>query len=218
MPKEQCPNCREAIKKGMFGENKLVTDDRVGFINRHTSREEEAYCDSCVQRLMDNSYQNLDIVYKKTNKTLTESANDLPILTTHTPHNWDYDSVSIVTAQTVSGTGVIAEFTSGFTDFFGAQSGAYNKKLVSAEESCFSQLRLKALGLGANAIIATDIDYAEVGSAKGMLLVCMAGTAVKLKNTEILGEDKAEKIKEVFGMIKKLEELDNEFSVHESLL
>lgn len=217
MSKEQCPNCREAIKKGMFGENKLVVDERVSFINRYSSRPTEAYCDSCIETAMDSSYATLKRNYNSINRELTKEADALPILTTHTPHNWDYDSVSIVTAQTVSGTGVISEFTSGFTDLFGAQSGAYNKKLVTAEESCFSQLRLKALSLGANAIIATDIDYAEVGSAKGMLLLCMAGTAVKLKNIEILGKDKSENIKEIFDLIEKLRELDDQFSEYENL-
>ena len=50
-----------------------------------------------------------------------------------------------------------------------------------------NQLRAKALKIGANAVIATDIDYGEVGSLKGMLMVCAAGTAIKLENTNILG-------------------------------
>lgn len=36
--------------------------------------------------------------------------------------------------------------------------------------------------------MAADIDYAEVGGNKGMLMVCMTGTAVILQNPELLGE------------------------------
>jgi uncharacterized protein YbjQ (UPF0145 family) len=48
-------------------------------------------------------------------------------------------------------------------------------------------LRKETLELGGNAVLATDIDYAEVGGDKGMLIVCMTGTAVLLKNPEVLG-------------------------------
>jgi hypothetical protein len=43
--------------------------------------------------------------------------------------------------------------------------------------------------LGGNAILATDIDYAEVGGGKGMLMVCMTGTAVLLENTAVMGAE-----------------------------
>ncbi len=56
---------------------------------------------------------------------------------------------------------------------------------------CLNILRKKAIELGANAIVAVDIDYAEVGGGKGMLMVCMAGTAIYVKNVEILGENTA---------------------------
>ena len=76
--------------------------------------------------------------------------------------------------------GVVSEFTSSFTDLFGVQSGRFNKKLKAGEDICFAQLRKQALDLGGNAVIATDIDYSEVGGGKGMLMVCMGGTAIKL--------------------------------------
>lgn len=59
---------------------------------------------------------------------------------------------------------------------------------------CFAQLRKQAIDLGGNAVIATDIDYSEVGGEKGMLMVCMGGTAVKLKNCSILGDDRSRNI------------------------
>lgn len=65
---------------------------------------------------------------------------------------------------------------------------------------CFAQLRKQALDLGGNAVIATDIDYSEVGGEKGMLMVCMGGTAIKLKNTSALGQDRANKIDELIKL------------------
>jgi uncharacterized protein YbjQ (UPF0145 family) len=94
--------------------------------------------------------------------------------------------------QSVTGTGVFAEFTSSWTDFFGAQSNAYNQKIAAGEMICQTQLRLKCVELGGNAILAIDIDYAEVGGLKGMLMVCMTGTAVLLENTDIIGKEALE--------------------------
>ena len=72
---------------------------------------------------------------------------------------------------------------------------------------CFSQLRAKAINLGGNAIIGTDIDYGDVGEGKGMLMVCAAGTAIKIINTDILGDD-SKIIDQMCVMSKKLIEID----------
>ena len=113
----------------------------------------------------------------------------------------------MVTGQSTTGTGVISEFTSSFTDFFGAQSGRYNQKLKAGENMCFSQLRLQALDLGGNAVIATDIDYSEIGGDKGMLMVCMAGTAIRLENVDILEKETSEIIEKLSYANNRLRDL-----------
>lgn len=50
-------------------------------------------------------------------------------------------------------------------------------------------LRTKALLMGGHAILGTDIDYSEVGGGKGMLMVCMAGTAVRFNSGSHPGAD-----------------------------
>jgi uncharacterized protein YbjQ (UPF0145 family) len=116
----------------------------------------------------------------------------MPVISIHTPLNWDYQVIGMVNGQSSTGTGVITEFTSSFTDFFGAQSGRHNEKLKAGEGMCFVQLRKQAMDLGANVLIATDIDYSEIDAGKGMLMVCMAGTAVKLNNVDVIGNGKSE--------------------------
>jgi uncharacterized protein YbjQ (UPF0145 family) len=113
----------------------------------------------------------------------------------------------MVTGQTATGTGVISEFTSSFTDLFGAQSGRHNMKLKSGEDMCFAQLRKRTLDKGGNAVIATDIDYSEIGSSRGMLMVCMAGTAVRLSNTDVLGSKRAQLINELAEHNSRLRKL-----------
>ena len=130
------------------------------------------------------------------------------MLTTHNPYGWEYQSIGLVSGQTVTGTGFISELFSDVTDFFGMKSGSFAGKLKKSEEFVLNQLRAKAVLLGANAIIATDIDYNEAGGAKGMLMICAAGTAVKLKNIEIL-EDKQDIINEITAIANELYSINN---------
>jgi hypothetical protein len=51
--------------------------------------------------------------------------------------------------------------------------------------------------LGGNAVIAADVDYAEVGGGKGMLMVCMAGTAVKVLNPQEVFEGDVDRLEEL---------------------
>jgi uncharacterized protein YbjQ (UPF0145 family) len=115
----------------------------------------------------------------------------------------------MVTGQSVTGTGVISEFTSSWTDFFGAQSNRYNAKLKAGEQLCFAQLRKQAADMGGNAVIATDIDYSEVGGDKGMLMVCMAGTAVRLKNLDVLSENRQKYLPTIDRVSQRFAELQS---------
>ena len=211
-----CPNCNELLKTG-WASNQLVSETKTNFINYLLKKEAESYCDKCSSTLLKDAKHVFDREKDLHVQTLNKKINAIPILSTHTPYGWDYTSLSIVTGQTVTGTGVISEFKSDISDFFGGQSSSFNKKLADGEQMCFSQLRAKTLQLGGNAIIATDIDYGEAGAGKGMLMVCAAGTAIKVNNTEIFG-NKAEEIKELIKAQKRLEELNNFASEHGGLL
>lgn len=133
------------------------------------------------------------------------------MVTTHTPLNWDYEIIGIVTAQTTTGTGVFAELSASISDFFGKQAHRYNSKLKEGENMCLSQLRTQTIQRDGNAVIAADIDYSEVGGDKGMLMVCMAGTAVKITNLDILGANAAHisKVYELRNRIRHLHSLQN---------
>jgi uncharacterized protein YbjQ (UPF0145 family) len=134
-------------------------------------------------------YKDMLIEEKKSLESdLRKELRTVPILSLQSPLNWDYSVCGLVTAQSTSGTGALSDLTSTFTDFFGAQSKTYNEKIKRGEEMCKAILRREAVELGGNAVIAADIDYAEVGGGRAMLMICMTGTAVLLKNPEILGE------------------------------
>jgi len=190
----------------MFG-NYLLSDLKVKTINIYNDKPAAGYCTKCGDGLYEQCKDHLVLDVRELTTELEESIDYVPVLSIQLPQGWEYDVLAIVTGQSVSGTGVIAEFTSSFSDLFGTQSSTLSGKLRGGEKYCFNQVRKRALDLGGNAVIGTDIDYSEVGSIRGMLLVCMAGTAVRLKNVNILGEDRKDKLKRAVEVNKKLEDL-----------
>jgi uncharacterized protein YbjQ (UPF0145 family) len=202
-----CPNCQSTIKSGIMSSNALYTKMYTATINEYNEPKAEGYCSKCGKELYE-KYSN-QIVTERKNliSQMQKLINNIPVISVHTPLNWDYQVIGMVTGQSSTGTGVITEFTSSFTDFFGMQSGKHNEKLKLGEDMCFVQLRKQAMDLGANAVIATDIDYSEIGAGKGMLMVCMAGTAVKLNNIDVIGNGKSkllDKLQEVNDRLKWL--------------
>lgn len=201
-----CPNCSAELKSG-WATNALIDSKKIEFINFVLKRKAPAYCDKCSRDLLSEARHIFDRDRNHLIRSLELNIGAIPIVSTHTPFGWQYEAISIVTGQSVTGTGFISEFKSDFSDFFGGQSRSFNKKLAGGEEKCFAQLRAKALKLGANAIIATDIDYGEAGAEKGMLMVCAAGTAVKITNLEVLG-NKAQVIQGLIEAQSRLLEME----------
>lgn len=189
-----CPNCGAELKRAMFGSNHPYKQLVVTFINQFTSSTALGYCEKCGSSLVNQARTNAIEQQKAMSSTLNQHIHHIPLLSLQTPPGWHYQPLGLVTGQSVTGTGVFSEFASSWTDFFGAQSKAYNSKISGGEQICQTQLRLKCIELGGNAILGTDIDYAEVGGQKGMLMVCMTGTAVLLENTDIMGAERIESL------------------------
>lgn len=201
---ENCTNCKASLKSGFFASTELIEKRKTDFINRFTNLQADDYCTKCSPDLAIKASSEWRSLNTKLNASLKELIRYIPVVTLQNPKDWDYQVLRMVTAQSVTGTGVVSEFASSFTDLFGMQSRKYNTKIKAGEDLCKAQLRLDAVSIGANAIIATDIDYAEVGGDKGMLMVCMSGTAIRLANPGILAEDVGEKFAEMDGVAKQL--------------
>jgi len=192
-----CSNCNAPYKNGLLGVNAPLAEKETKLINEFQSFKAKDYCSKCGNDLLRQSKSAAQNEIEKLTNQIAHKLEAIPVVTTHSPFKWDYDIIGMVTGQSTTGTGVISEFTSTFSDLLGLQADRYNKKLKDGEDLCFAQLRIQALTAGGNAIIATDIDYSEVGGIKGMLMVCMSGTAIKLNNYEILGESKVTQIKDL---------------------
>lgn len=91
--------------------------------------------------------------------------------------------LGIVTAECVLGMSVFKDLAALGRDFFGGRSEAFQKQLREAKDFVFAELRREAHDVGANAVIAVDLDYSEIsGGGKSMLFVVASGTAVVLSS------------------------------------
>ncbi len=87
--------------------------------------------------------------------------------------------LGIESVEIVIGTGVISEFTSAITDFFGERSSAFEKKLAHAKSAAIQRLKAVAFQKGANAVVGMDIDYTEF--AANRIGVVVNGTLVRIE-------------------------------------
>jgi len=202
-----CANCGAAIKTGLLGSNFQLREDDVAFINLAHGLEMIDGCEKCARPLLDASPHKISGQLRAKRKSAETLLSCLPLASIHSPQGWTYRTLGLVTAQTVGGTGLFSDVTSAFTDLFGAQSGAYNQKLRNAEESCRSSLRAQAFQLGGNAVVGVDVDYAEVGGTRAMLMVCMTGTAVDVEEVSMLGPDFAKKLDQLQSDTASVREL-----------
>jgi uncharacterized protein YbjQ (UPF0145 family) len=89
--------------------------------------------------------------------------------------------LGVVTGEAVLGANLFRDLFAGIRDVVGGRSGSYEKELKRAREIAFEEIREAASRLGANAVVAVDIDYEVLGEKNGMLMVSISGTAVRME-------------------------------------
>jgi uncharacterized protein YbjQ (UPF0145 family) len=85
----------------------------------------------------------------------------------------------IVTGEAILGANIFKDLFAGIRDIVGGRSGAYEQELAKARAIALEEMEAVASSLGADAIVAVDLDYETVGQGS-MLMVTASGTAVRL--------------------------------------
>jgi len=107
------------------------------------------------------------------------------MLTTTTPSIEGYEVVEylgLVTGEAILGANIFKDFFAGIRDIVGGRSAAYEQELRKARDIALQEMTAEAEQLGANAVVAVDLDYEtlQVGQTGGMLMVSVSGTAVRV--------------------------------------
>jgi uncharacterized protein YbjQ (UPF0145 family) len=90
--------------------------------------------------------------------------------------------LGIVSGEAILGANIFRDFFAGIRDIVGGRSAAYEEELRKAKQIAMDEMTQQARDLGADAVLAVDLDYEtiSVGSGGGMLMVSASGTAVRL--------------------------------------
>ena len=91
--------------------------------------------------------------------------------------------LGIVSGEAIIGANIVKKvFFAGIRDIVGGRSGSYEEGLREAKEIALREMQEQAFRIGANAILAVDLDYETLGSNGSMLMVSSSGTAVVLED------------------------------------
>ena len=86
----------------------------------------------------------------------------------------------IVSGEAILGANIFRDFFAGIRDIVGGRSAAYEKELRRAKAIAIEEMQKEAHSMGANAVIAVDLDYETIGKGT-MLMVSASGTAVTVE-------------------------------------
>ncbi len=88
--------------------------------------------------------------------------------------------LGVVTGEVIVGANLFRDLFASVRDIVGGRSGAYEDVLSRAREEAMTEIRQRAVSLGANAVVGIDLDYEVLGSSGSMLMVSASGTAVRV--------------------------------------
>lgn len=168
-----CRKCKKEIG-GFFGAKKALPVTIENAVKRGI--DPNSLCDDCLQYEVDNTRDPFvtDEEHERTN-----ALQGMVISTANHPAEWTKDIVGVVNGFSIIGTGILSDFFSTFTDFFGAESRSYHDKLVRAKNNAILRAKEEALTMGANMIFGLQVNITEISTGHGMLLVAVTGTALK---------------------------------------
>lgn len=204
---KECPNCNKKLD-GFLASRYILEQNLTDFINSLEEHNSTAYCNECGNQIIESYRYEISEKKRRLTQELNQHTHQIPIVTTHFPKGWDYKIMEVVSSQSVSCTGFLSELSGSWADFTGGQSNTLANKISSGEEICKKKIQFQCALIGGNAIIATDIDYSEVGGGREMLMVCMAGTAVIVDIQSEEFAERAESMKIIHKNIKELARLN----------
>lgn len=102
------------------------------------------------------------------------------VLTTETSQSFPIrQRLGIVTGECVLGMNIVKDFMVGARDLIGGRSETMQKSMRDARNAAMQEMKVEASNLGANAVVAVKIDYQNLTTTAGAIMVVTAvGTAV----------------------------------------
>lgn len=98
--------------------------------------------------------------------------------------------LGVISSESALGMNMFRDIFTNIRDLVGGQSVSTQKILKDLKSTAFLDIKEQAYKLGADAVVAIDLDYSEFsGSGRSMLFLVATGTAVKLKEEAVNQEE-----------------------------
>ncbi|MEK3763730.1 MULTISPECIES: YbjQ family protein [unclassified Solibacillus] len=85
----------------------------------------------------------------------------------------------IVSGEAIMGANIVRDIFASVTDIVGGRSASYEDKLAEGRKIAIQEMTDRARSMGANAIIAVDLDFETL--REGMMMCVATGTAVTIR-------------------------------------
>jgi uncharacterized protein YbjQ (UPF0145 family) len=186
---DDCGNCGAAITEvSTFKAQNLRLQaayvHKANFINQTAAPE---MCQKCGHPALTQANGTLDREIAERTAFLQQHITDFPMFTmTWLPANISVKLKNMVTANITVGTGLFNEMSQSWSDAFGAVSatGGMTGKVNKGEAAARAILVDKAMGMGANCLLAVDVDYGT--TANNAATINMQATAALIANLDAL--------------------------------
>lgn len=208
---DECGNCGATISKGSTfkAENLRLQAGHVAkanFINQTTAPE---MCQKCGHAALTQANETLEREIEERTAFVQQHITDFPMFTlSWLPATISVKLKNMITANITIGTGLFNEISQNWSDAFGAVSttGGMTGKVNKGEAAARAILVDKAMRIGANCLLAVDVDYGT--TANNAATINMQATAASIANLEALLEpaelERAETLQEAYRRIVQL--------------
>jgi len=163
-----------------------VCEKEMGFADKVNAKSFDGLCRTCTDH-------NRKIAAGLEDKTIEEAAFDtreldttidaIMLTTSHTLQGIEVTKyLGVVSAECAYGMNMFKDMFANVRNLVGGRSSAVQDTMRDSRETVMQELKREAHAKGANAVIAVDIDYTQLGAGGNMMvLVSASGTAVVIE-------------------------------------
>ena len=136
-------------------------------------------CDNCQSKIAEQ-------VIEKDNVQRQEAIEAILVTTAHTLQGIEVTKyLGFVSTECAYGMNMFKDMFANVRNLVGGRSAAVEDTMRDSRETVLLELKREAYAKGANAVIAVDLDYTQLGAGGNMMvLVTVSGTAVVIEADE----------------------------------
>ena len=94
-----CPNCGIKLRSGLLSSVLLLSTNKTKVINVYYDKKATDYCNKCGTDLYSKYKLQLIRERDEVSRNLQNLIDAVPVVSTHSPLNWDYEILSMVTVE-----------------------------------------------------------------------------------------------------------------------